>query len=139
MRRVGISLVLFTVLVAGLACMPSSIGAGRPSTRATIQRATQAIRTTAPRPTTVVPTTVPVPTMAPLSAEALDLVRARDQALSALYASYSGSVVHIIVSSGRAGTATAATGTGSGWVWDQNGYIVTNNHEIGRASCRERV
>jgi len=38
-------------------------------------------------------------------------------------------VVHIIVSSNRSGIA-AASGTGSGWVWDQNGYIVTNNHVV---------
>ena len=28
---------------------------------------------------------------------------------------------------------------GSGFVISEDGYVVTNNHEIGRASCRERV
>ncbi len=129
MRRTGTLLVLVAVLAGVLACMPSSLSGVQPSTRATIERATQAVRTAAPRPTTVVPTTVPVPTMAPLSPESLDHVRARDQALTTLYANYSGSVVHIIVSSNRSGIATAS-GTGSGWVWDQNGYIVTNNHVV---------
>lgn len=137
MRRLGAPLTLVALLVAVLACMPSSLGVTQPEARATIQRVTQAVRTAAPRattarPTVVVPTTAPVPTMAPLSAEALDLVRARDQALSTLYSRYHGSVVHIIVTSGSG--PTAATGTGSGWVWDQNGYIVTNNHVVESAT-----
>ncbi len=127
MRRLGASLTLVALLLAVLACMPSSLLAGEPAARATIQRATQAVRPTTLRPTTVVPTTAPFPTMAPLTSETLDYVRARDTALSTLYATYSGSVVHIIVS---AGAVPTASGTGSGWVWDQNGYIVTNNHVV---------
>ncbi|NLE62097.1 MAG: trypsin-like serine protease [Planctomycetes bacterium] len=130
MRRVRASLTLAALLLAVLACMPSSMMVGRPSTRATIQRGTRTVRPTTVRPTVVVPTTAPVPTMAPLTGETLDFVRARDMALSNLYATYSGSVVHIIVSTGGRGASATATGTGSGWVWDQNGYIVTNNHVV---------
>jgi S1-C subfamily serine protease len=69
--------------------------------------------------------------MTPVGQEILDYVEARDLALASIYERYSDSVVHIqVTGAGLSGT----TGTGSGWVWDRNGYIVTNNHVVEGAS-----
>jgi len=124
MRRLSVLLVGVALLIVSLACMPSTRLALGETPRATLQRAT-----TVARPTTVVPTVAPLPTIPPLSGDTLAYVMARDQALAAIYSNYGGSVVHIYITN-----VLGETGTGSGWVWDQNGYIVTNNHVVEDAS-----
>ena len=57
-------------------------------------------------------------------AAALDLVSAQEEVLGDIYVAVLPSVVHIQVGQGQ----------GSGFVWDQEGHIVTNNHVVEGAS-----
>ena len=59
----------------------------------------------------------------------LALIYAEEQLLVELYERVSPSVVHIGVTTSRPG----GVGTGSGFVWDQEGHIVTNNHVVQNA------
>jgi 2-alkenal reductase len=54
---------------------------------------------------------------------------AEEQLLIELYERVSPSVVHIGIAAGRLG----GSGTGSGFVWDTEGHIVTNNHVVANA------
>jgi 2-alkenal reductase len=63
----------------------------------------------------------------PLAAELLALAAAEEQLLISLYERVSTSVVNIGVSTSRGG------GTGSGFVLDSAGHIVTNNHVVADA------
>jgi 2-alkenal reductase len=56
----------------------------------------------------------------PLPEEAVETLYAQEQAFIAIYQEVNPSVVHIGVSGGE----------GSGFVYDQQGYIVTNNHVV---------
>jgi len=66
--------------------------------------------------------------VAPLDAGAAYTPSSEEQSLSALYTSVSGSTVNITVSAGG-----ARVGTGSGFVIDSDGHIVTNNHVVEQA------
>jgi len=66
------------------------------------------------------------PTPTPLSNDPLAAAYAEEQLLIELYERVSPSVVHIAVTTGRVG----GDGTGSGFVWDAKGHIVTNNHVV---------
>jgi 2-alkenal reductase len=61
---------------------------------------------------------------APLAEDLLELAAAEEQLLVNLYARVSLSVVNIAVATPGGG------GTGSGFVFDTGGYIVTNNHVV---------
>jgi 2-alkenal reductase len=57
------------------------------------------------------------------------VLRAEEEVLAALYESVSPSVVSISVS-GESGSVLGELGEGSGFVWDEQGHIVTNNHVV---------
>ena len=61
-------------------------------------------------------------TPAPLPDDSLAIAYAEEQLFIELYERVSPSVVHISVNAGRI--------TGSGFVWDTEGHIVTNNHVV---------
>ncbi|MGI6208506.1 MAG: S1C family serine protease [Anaerolineae bacterium] len=126
MRRLLLLVPLLALLALSLACAPSvSLLQAGTDTPRPVQRATLAPRSMD------MPTATPRPAMTPVGQEILDYVEARDLALASIYERYSDSVVHIqVTGAGLSGT----TGTGSGWVWDRNGYIVTNNHVVEGAS-----
>ncbi len=76
-------------------------------------------------------TTAPTPTLLPDAV--LSYVEARDQLMINLYQRISPSVVHITNRAGRIDRVTGVApeqGSGSGFVWDVDGHIVTNNHVI---------
>jgi S1-C subfamily serine protease len=77
------------------------------------------------------PTLAPTPTLLPESV--LSYVEARDQIMANLYERLSPSVVHITNRAGRIDRFTGVApeqGSGSGFVYDSKGHIVTNNHVI---------
>jgi len=76
----------------------------------------------APSPTPVVVVLTPTPLPPSLLAEA----SAAQQATINIYKRVSPSVVHIAVE----GSSMLDSGTGSGFVYDEQGYIVTNNHVV---------
>lgn len=76
----------------------------------------------APSPTPIVVVLTPTPLPASLLAEA----SAAQQAAVNIYKRVSPSVVHVAVE----GTSIFDSGTGSGFVYDQQGHIVTNNHVV---------
>lgn len=87
-------------------------------------------------------TPVPLPTLAPPPAEALTLLDAEEAVVSYIYESAGPSVVHI---TSRTEVwdfwrgAVPQEGTGSGFVYDTQGHIVTNNHVVEGASEIEVV
>lgn len=79
------------------------------------------------------PTPAPLPTLAPPPAEALSLLDAEESAIAYIYEQASPSVVHItsrtqVLDFWRG--VVPQEGTGSGFVYDDQGHIVTNNHVI---------
>lgn len=64
--------------------------------------------------------------------DALSIVRAEEQVLNNVYETVSPSVVNISVSGNR-DSLFGAEGEGSGFVWDKEGHIVTNNHVVAGA------
>jgi S1-C subfamily serine protease len=80
--------------------------------------------TPAPSPTPIVVVLTPTPLPASVLAE----VDAAGQAAINLYQRVSPSVVHIAVE----GVNAFESGTGSGFVYDRQGHIITNNHVVAR-------
>lgn len=88
--------------------------------------------TSTPAPTsTATPPPIPTPMPSPTLDTAL-VVRALEDLVTDLYQRVNPSVVHIRVTVGRG--AHAPEGSGSGFVFDQEGHIVTNNHVVEGAS-----
>src|SRR5579859_7056353 len=79
------------------------------------------------------PTAVPTPTLVPDADYAF--LDARDQVLTNLYQRISPSVVHVTSRSETIDIfgVQPSEGTGSGFVYDQQGHIVTNNHVVAGA------
>jgi S1-C subfamily serine protease len=65
-----------------------------------------------------------VATPTPLTNDPLTLAYAEEQLLIELYERVSPSVVYIAI------TGISGSGSGSGFVWDTEGHIVTNNHVV---------
>jgi serine protease Do len=100
-----------------------------------------AVATTAPLPTPSPTATLP----APAEGGGQNYLTALDQSLEAIYAKVDPSVVHIrvvkmvdvqsslglpLMPFNTPQEPQREEGTGSGFVWDEEGYIVTNNHVI---------
>lgn len=84
----------------------------------------------------------PLPTLVPPPEDILTLLDAEEAAVAYIYEQAGPSVVHI---TSRAEVfdfwrgVVPQEGTGSGWVYDESGHIVTNNHVIDGASAIEVV
>lgn len=66
--------------------------------------------------------------------DALAIVRAEESVLNQVYEQVSPSVVNINVRT-NSNAASGGVGEGSGFVWDKEGHIVTNNHVIQNAEA----
>jgi S1-C subfamily serine protease len=64
--------------------------------------------------------------------DALDIIRAEEEVLGAIYYNSVPSVVNIRIG-GTTNDFLGQAGEGSGFVWDSDGHIVTNNHVIENA------
>lgn len=90
----------------------------------------------------VQPTRPPAPTLVPPSADALSLLDAEEEVTAYIYQQAGPSVVHI---TSRAQVydfwrgVVPQEGTGSGFIFDKQGHIVTNNHVIDGAEEIEIV
>lgn len=67
--------------------------------------------------------------------DALSIVRAEENVLNAVYEQVSPSVVNINVRTNSNTALGGGVGEGSGFVWDNQGHIVTNNHVIENAEA----
>lgn len=74
-----------------------------------------------------------MPTASPAKPSAAEIVAAQEEVFTDLYAATLPSVVHIGVRRVVQGQLAAA-GEGSGFVWDSDGVVVTNNHVVDGAS-----
>ncbi len=74
------------------------------------------------------------PTPSPLPPEFIQAVDAEHLLLSNIYDRVSPSVVNIDVAVALADAGTAQSGSGSGFVYDRQGHIVTNSHVVRGAS-----
>jgi S1-C subfamily serine protease len=80
--------------------------------------------------------TTPLPTLAPPPANALEIFDAQENAITSIYQQAEPSVVHITSLSQVTDFFRGVVpqeGTGSGFVYDTQGHIVTNNHVIAGA------
>jgi len=87
-------------------------------------------------PPTATPTAAPEALAPSPPADALALLRAQEEWLSTLYATVSQSVVHITTRAYRYNfflEVVPLEGTGSGFLWDEQGHVVTNYHVIKNA------
>jgi S1-C subfamily serine protease len=82
------------------------------------------------------PTAEPIPTVTNVQAAPFDLTL--EQQLIDIYRRINPSVVHIFVYDEIEGTSLPL-GTGSGFVFDQEGHIVTNNHVVTEGDAFEIV
>lgn len=130
-QRIFVALAfLWTIALAG--CDVSSLapigGERAQATAILVAQTTSAV----PRPTaTPTPTAPPPPTPTPAPSPTPDtglVVRALEDLVTDLYQRVNPSVVHIRVTVGRG--RFMRQGSGSGFVFDQGGYIVTNNHVV---------
>ncbi|MGQ9555333.1 MAG: S1C family serine protease [Anaerolineae bacterium] len=133
MRKPLVSLSLIMVLAILLACAPttmvrSTIRAvvASTATNTAVAEVSQAISVA-----TVVVTPVTIPT--PLPTQLLQGLALLDDALANIYSRVGPSVVNIAVE--KQGPGGAGLATGSGWVWDTDGHIVTNNHVVEGANA----
>ncbi len=87
--------------------------------------------------------TVPVPQVGPtatrvpaqpltLPSDSLAVVRAEEEVVGRVYEIVIPSVVNVSIS-GESNSLFGDLGQGSGWVWDADGHIVTNNHVVANA------
>ncbi len=87
-------------------------------------------------------TSVPAPTLAPPPAEVLTMLDAEEAATTSIYEQAGPSVVHITSRSQVYDFwrgVVPQEGTGSGFIYDTLGHIVTNNHVVSGASEIEVV
>ncbi len=70
------------------------------------------------------------PLATPISGEALSVVRAQEAVINNVYQRVAPAVVNISVVSVPEGGMGVQEGSGSGFVYDSDGHIVTNNHVV---------
>ncbi|MHB0877234.1 MAG: S1C family serine protease [Anaerolineae bacterium] len=129
MRRVSLVVVVIATLLL-LACGPTGtlLQGGTPQARLTNTPSGAALATATPRATVTAGAAGGQATPVAQATVAIDALSIVDNALADVYERASGSVVYIAVQKG--GSFAATYGTGSGWVYDTEGHIVTNNHVV---------
>jgi len=118
----GIVLLIAFLCVAGMAVIarfgPSQLSLSNPSASATSE---------SPR---IAATATPRPLATPIRGDALNIVQAQEAVINNVYERVAPAVVNIsVVSMPKDGTGLQE-GSGSGFVYDTEGHIVTNNHVV---------
>ena len=127
--RIRVALVcLLCVVVLLLACAPLGTITLPTLPTAVAGASAGAVATQPPAATEAAEASTPAPTATPLSPEQIDILTLWDEALANVYERVSPSVVHVAVT--KRSAFGVGVGTGSGWVWDNKGHLVTNNHVI---------
>ena len=124
MRKSLVSLSLILVLSVLLACAPTTLVRStiRAATAASTATPTAVAEVSQATPVVTAPVT-PIMVATPLPTQLLQGLALLDDALANIYSRVGPSVVNIAVE--KRGLGGVAVGTGSGWVWDTNGHIVT--------------
>jgi len=132
MRRLllSMSIALAVLALVGCGLLERAVSPLRSSGRATPSRSAQvetgqtATAVVEPAQTAVAVEVTEESRPAPLSTHVLEGLSLLDDALANVYDRVGPSVVNIAVVSQQ------GVGSGSGWVWDTQGHIVTNNHVV---------
>lgn len=134
-RKMAAASLLSAVAVISIACSSSggdpaaTSAANSPQPTATAITSSSGGATSVPDRVVPTPPALDLPVSNPLSGlSSIDLVKAQEQVLNDLFNNTIESVVKIetVTGSGR--------GEGSGWIWDVDGYIVTNYHVVDGAT-----
>jgi serine protease Do len=147
MKQVKHSIGFLVLLIAALIALPGCNAVGLSS----VAQLPHALIAQAQAPATAVPTATPIPTATPLPNVPLTadgVLTAIEGRLQEIYARVSPSVVNIQVSKTVAASSVSGfpfgqstrqgpqvqRGLASGFMWDKNGNIVTNNHVVADAT-----
>lgn len=121
-RKLTAASLFSAVAVISIACSGNSTDPTATSLSATATQTTEA--TSSPggnvTPTSDLPISNPAANLS-----SIDIIKAQEQVMIDLFNDTVDSVVKI-----RTATRTGAGGEGSGWIWDQEGHIVTNYHVV---------
>ncbi len=129
MNRLLARLAAVLALFALLACAPLGTAFVPRLATPTAQPQSQVVQAATNTP---IPTITPFPTVSISASQGLAELKASDAALADLYDRTKNSVEYIAVQQ----TTAMGTGIASGscWVWDKEGHLVTNNHVVAGAS-----
>ena len=133
MNRIFLSpiIVLFTIILLSLTACQESTGTVNDEPIideiALIESVVATVMAQAPPEVDIPPTPEPVPTVT--NVQALPFDKTLEEQLIDIYRHINPSVVHIFVFDEIEGTSLPL-GTGSGFVFDSEGHIVTNNHVV---------
>ncbi|MCU0519316.1 MAG: trypsin-like peptidase domain-containing protein [Anaerolineae bacterium] len=140
--RIGRLASVAMVVILGLAaCAPLSTETGRiGTTKGSPQGVTtgRELASTLTERVDVVPVVQPATPEVETKAASADAATVLQDTLVTLYKEVNPSVVYIAVTSGGSGFA-ASGGSGSGFVYDEDGYIVTNSHVVAAGNTYEVV
>jgi S1-C subfamily serine protease len=140
LNRVIATLVVFVLTLS--ACAPPSVQMGEVSSTKGADQAVAIVReleSTIGKAETYVPVAQPAaPLVEVESAVAGESALSLQETLTALYRRLNLSVTYIVVTSAGSGFS-ASGGSGSGFVYDTEGHIVTNNHVVSAGSDYEIV
>ena len=128
LRRPTLPALLMVVALAAAACGTEADATDSPAASAAQAQETQAVAVSAPA-ASVAPQAAAPQTEAPAPQQALgagEIVAAHEEVLADLYERSLPSIVHIQV----APDDLFRRGSGSGFVWDTQGHIVTNYHVV---------
>jgi 2-alkenal reductase len=120
------------LVIASLALAVLACGVALPEEDVSAQRTSVETEAVAAAPAQAVAIVPPPPTPTPLPDEWIDEADAEERLLANIYQRVNPSVVRIDII-GTIQGATALLGSGSGFIYDQEGHIITNNHVIADA------
>ncbi len=127
-------LILSLLILTGFACQISGVAPAEPAAEVDVDAIVNEVAATVAAQIPVAPTGAPVTVNSQLEPVNLDL----QNTLINVYEAVNPGVVHIFVFEAYQGK-NIPLGTGSGFIFDSEGYIITNNHVITDGDAYEVV